>query len=181
MDNPALVLIDIQQGFEDPRWGKRNNPKAEEHAAELLKFFRRYDLPFFHIQHLSVTPNSPLRPDQSGVKIKPIVKPKRGEIVINKSVNSAFIGTDLQKILEKGGIRTVIFVGLTTDHCVSTSARMAGNLGFRTIVISDATATFDRRFKGKYFSAAQMHEMALASLNGEFAEIMTTKEVLKLI
>ncbi len=180
IDNAALVLIDIQEGFKDPKWGNRNNPRAEERAAELLIFFRRHELPLFHIQHLSITPNSPLRPGQPGVMIKKVVEPKKGETIINKSVNSAFIGTDLKKILEKGRIKTVIFVGLTTDHCVSTSARMAGNFGFRTIVVSDATATFDRKFRGKYFSAKTMHEMALASLSGEFAEIMTTKELLEL-
>lgn len=181
MSDIALVLIDIQEGFNEQVWGKRNNPMAEDNAASLLNFFRKNKLPLFHIQHLSVTPNSPLRPGQPGAEIKKIVEPKKGEIVINKSVNSAFIGTGLKKFLEKAGIKTVIFVGLTTDHCVSTSARMAGNFGFKTIVVSDATATFDRRFKGKYFSAARMHEMALVSLNGEFAEILTTKELLKLI
>jgi len=89
--------------------------------------------------------------------------------------------TDLKKILEKDRIKTVVFVGLTTDHCVSTTARMAGNYGFKAIVISDATATFERRFKGKHFSASLMHEMALASLNNEFAQIMTTKELLRFL
>lgn len=178
--NTALILIDIQQGFYDSKWGKRNNPRAEQRASELLEFFRKNNLSLFHIQHLSTEPDSPLR-GKPGSNIQSIVKPKRGEIVINKSVNSAFIGTDLKERLEKDHIETVIFAGLTTDHCVSTTARMAGNYGFKAIVISDATATFDRRFKGKYFTAKQMHEMALASLNNEFAQIMTTKEVLKIL
>lgn len=181
IENVALILIDIQQGFEEPGWGKRNNPRAEQNASLLLNFFRKNNLPLYHIQHLSINSDSPLRPGQPGVRIKKIVEPKQGEMVINKSVNSSFIGTDLKKILEKDGIKTVIFVGLTTDHCVSTTARMAGNYGFRTIVVSDATATFDRRFRGKYFSAKTMHENALASLNNEFAEIMTTKELLRLL
>lgn len=178
MTNVALVLIDIQQGFDHPKWGRRNNPKAEQKCAIILKFFRDNKLPLFHIQHLSTELDSPLR-GNPGSKIKAIVEPRKGEVLINKTVNSAFIGTNLKEVLEKEGIETVIFVGLTTDHCVSTSARMAGNFGFRAIVISDATATFDRKFKGKYFSAARMHEMALASLNNEFAEIMTTKELLR--
>jgi len=177
----ALVLIDIQQGFDDPKWGSRNNPKAEEQASVLLNFFRENNLPFYHVQHLATEKESLLRADKPGVKIKPIVAPKEGEIVINKSVNSAFIGTDLKEVLEKGGMKTIVFVGLTTDHCVSTTARMAGNYGFRVIVISDATATFERQFNGKHFSAKVMHEVALASLSKEFAEIMTTEELLKLL
>lgn len=179
MKDTALVLIDIQQGFDNPKWGKRNNPRAEEKAAVLLNFFRKHKLPLYHIQHLSTEENSPLRPEKSGSKIKSLVKPKTGETLITKNVNSAFIGTDLKQRLEKDGIRTVVFAGLTTDHCVSTTARMAGNYGFKAIVISDATATFDRTFKGKHFSARQMHEIALASLNNEFAAIMTTKELLR--
>ena len=178
MQDTALVLIDIQQGFDDPKWGRRNNPRAEKQAALLLNFFRQNNLLLYHIQHLSTEPDSPLRPEKPGSKIKILVEPKKGEVVINKNVNSAFIGTDLKQRLEKNKIRSVVFAGLTTDHCVSTTARMAGNYGFKVIVISDATATFERTFKGKHFSAKVMHEIALASLNNEFAQIMTTKEFL---
>lgn len=178
-DNTALILIDVQKGFDEPQWGKRNNPKAEENMAKLLNTWRKAKQPIFHIKNDSWEPNSPLRSEKPGNAIKDIVKPLEGEPLIIKTVNSAFIGTDLEKRLRKKGIESVVIVGLTTDHCVSTTARMAGNLGFKTYVVLDATATFERKgFNGKYYSAKKMHEMALVSLQNEFATIINTKSLL---
>ena len=96
-------------------------------------------------------------------------------------MNSAFIGTDLKDRLDQAKIKSVVIAGLTTDHCVSTSARMAANLGYGTFVVSDATATFDRvSSEGKRFSAEIIHETALASLDGEFATIISTKDISRL-
>jgi nicotinamidase-related amidase len=175
----ALIVIDVQKGFDDPKWGDRNNPKAEENMAKLLKVWRETKQPVFHIKHNSIEQNSPLRPGQQGNEIKDIVTPLPGEPIIIKAVNSALIGTDLEKRLQKQKINTVVIVGLTTDHCVSTTARMAGNLGFTVFVVSDATATFDRKgFNGKHYSAKAMHEMALVSLQNEFATIIDTQSLL---
>ena len=90
-------------------------------------------------------------------------------------MNSAFIGTDLKERLDNEKITKLVIVGLTTDHCVSTTTRMAGNFGFDTFLVSDATATFNKKgIDGKNFSAGLIHETALASLNGEFATVVTT-------
>jgi nicotinamidase-related amidase len=95
-------------------------------------------------------------------------------------VNSAFIGTGLEEYLNENGLDSLVIVGLTTDHCVSTSTRMAGNLGFDVTLVSDATATFDRKdASGEHISAEDMHRVNLASLNGEFCIVKTTDEVLK--
>ena len=80
-----------------------------------------------------------------GFDFKPEAQPLDGEPVITKDVNSAFIGTDLEARLREQGVEAVALVGLTTDHCVSTTARMAANLGFETWVLGDAMATHDRR------------------------------------
>lgn len=102
--------------------------------------------------------------------------------MITKSVNSAFIGTDLQSVIEKTPNRPVVIVGLTTDHCVSTTRRMAGNFGYETYLISDATATFDKKgVDGQNFSAEMIHETALASLNGEFARVLSRAALLDLL
>ena len=180
-DRPALILIDIQKGFYDIEYwgGQRNNPDAEENASELLKLWRENDLPVFHIQHCSSNPSSPLHETNAGNEFKKLVKPLNNEPVIKKNVNSAFIGTNLKEQLDNAKIKTLVIVGLTTDHCISTTTRMAGNLGFEVFLVADATATFNKKgLGGQNFSAELIHETALASLNHEFATIVT-KDFLK--
>lgn len=176
----VLILIDVQQAFNDPGWGKRNNPRAEENIAALLAGWRETKRPIIHIQHRSPRPHSLFHPDKPGYPFKPEAQPLDGEPVIHKDVNSAFIGTDLEQRLRAAGATTLVIAGLTTDHCVSTSTRMAGNFGFDTWLAGDAAATFDRHGPdGSYFSADQMHDGALASLHKEFATVVTTADVLR--
>ena len=181
-DRPALILMDIQKGFDSIEYGgrQRNNPNAEENASELLKLWRANNLPIFHIKHCSLNPNSPFNETNEGNDFKDLVKPLDNEIVIKKNVNSAFIGTDLKEQLENSKINKVVIVGLTTDQCVSTTTRMAGNFGFDTFLVSDATATFNKKgIDGQNYSAELMHETALASLNEEFATVVTTEFIRK--
>lgn len=182
-DAPALILIDIQKGFDDADyWGHRNNADAEDNAARLLKFWRQIKWPVFHIKHCSANPDSRLKEGQPGNDIKDIVAPNSGEPVIQKHVNSAFIGTDLKQRLEEGQIKKLVFAGLTTDHCVSTSVRMAGNFGFETYVVFDATATFDKKGQeAQIYPAELIHETALASLNGEFATVVKTDQLIEIM
>jgi nicotinamidase-related amidase len=128
---------------------------------------------------MSREPGSPLRPGHPGNAFKPAATPLSGEPVFQKQVNSAFIGTGLEQHLRERGIETLVLVGITTDHCVSTTARMAANLGFATIVVADATATFERiGHDDERYTAEQMHRLALASLHGEFATIRQTGDLL---
>ena len=174
-----MLVIDVQQGFDDPRWGRRNNPQAEENIARLISHWRSAGRPVIHVQHSSTDLDSPLRPEGPGFAFKDLAKPKQGEPVFQKNVNSAFIGTNLESYLHEKNIRYLVVVGLTTNHCVSTSVRMAGNLGFTTFVVSDATATFDRiDADGKVFTADQVHDVSLASLHDEFATVVKTEELL---
>ncbi len=177
--NPALILIDVQAGFDEPRWGPRNNPHAEATMGDLLKHWRRAGRPVFHVQHMSNEPGSPLRPGVPGNAIKPVVAPAPGEPVLTKTVNSGFIGTDLEARLRASGITEVVLAGITTDHCVSTTARMAANLGFRTFVVSDATFTHDRTGPdGTTIPAGVVHRVELATLHGEFATVVRSAELL---
>ena len=176
----ALILIDVQQAFLDPRWGERNNRDAESNIAQLLSEWRKSGRPVRHVVHDSVEANSLLRPESPGNAIQAVATPKATEPVYRKHVNSAFIGTSLEKDLRQDGIDTLVLVGLTTNHCVSTSARMAGNLGFTTFVVSDATATFARAaLDGTVRSADAVHSAALSDLHQEFATVVDTAEILK--
>ena len=179
--NPALLLIDIQKGMNEEAYygGHRNNRNAEVNAQRILEQWRGLGLPVFHIQHRSQNPESPLHPSRPGFEIKEEVKPQRGEPVVVKEVNSAFIGTDLKEQLDLAGIRTLVIVGLTTNHCVSTTTRMAGNYGYKVILVSNATAAFDSTgIHGEKYDAETVHLISLASLNGEFAEVVDTEKLL---
>ncbi len=179
MNHTALLVIDVQKGFDHPSWGIRNNPTAEGNISLLLSCWRKHNLPVIHIQHCSLEPESPLRPNQPGNAFKEEALPIDGEEVFTKSVNSGFIGTGLENHLNKQNIISLVIVGLTTDHCISTTTRMAGNLGFDTTLISDATATFNRSDKnGVEYSAEQIHNIHLASLNGEFCNVVQTQVLL---
>ena len=177
-----LIVIDVQEAFNDPSWGKRNNLTAEANIAALLAGWRKTQRPIIHIQHRSPRPDSLFHPNRPGFKVKPEAEPLPGETIIYKAVNSSFIGTDLEQRLRAKGATTLVIAGITTDHCVSTTTRMAGNLGFTTYIVSDATATFERRgADGSLFSAEQMHETALASLHREFATVIDSTAVLKML
>jgi nicotinamidase-related amidase len=178
--NATLIVIDVQQAFDNPKWGQRNNPDAEKRIAEVLSAWRADARPVIHVRHVNPRPGSLFNPDSPGVEFKPEAIPLPEEPLLSKDVNSAFIGTDLEARLRHSGITTVVIVGMTTDHCISTTTRMAANLGFETRVISDATATFERTGPdGARYSAEQMHNTALASLNGEFATIVDTRRLLE--
>jgi nicotinamidase-related amidase len=183
-ERAALVVIDVQKGLDEHEyWGERNNPGAEHNIARLLDAWRQYGWPVYYIQHRSTNPKSPLRPGYVGNEIKDEVKPQPGEPVLHKSVNSAFIGTDLEQRLHSANHNSLVLTGMMTDQCVSATARMAGNLGFNTFVVSDATATFDRYspVTSRHYTAEEMHDMELASLGGEFAAIVDTGSLLRVI
>lgn len=175
MPLPTLLVIDVQQAFEDSSWGERNNPDAEERVGELLVSWREVGAPVVHVRHESASPTGLFRRGSAAFEFKPEARPLPGETVIEKRVNSAFIGTDLEERLRSAGADRVVVAGLTTDHCCSTTARMAGNLGFETWFVADATATHARAG----FDAETMHRTALASLDGEFARVMSTADAIR--
>lgn len=180
-DKTALILIDVQVGLDDPKLGERNNPDAESNMARLLADWREHDRPIFHIQHMSIEPNSPLRPELAGNAIKDVVAPQGDEPIIQKTVNNAFVGTDLEGRLREGGVQSVVIVGLTTNHCVSTTVRMARDLGFTTYVVADATATHaSTGHDGAYYPPETVHAVALANLRDEFATVVNTDDLIEI-
>ena len=182
--NPVLLVIDVQKGFltENYWGGNRNNKDAERICGNLIQKWREHQLKVIHVRHSSLNPQSPLHRSNPGFDFNEMVQPLDDELVIVKNVNSAFIGTNLKEELAKAQAETVVIVGLTTDHCVSTTARMAGNYGYNTYLISDATATFDKQgVNGEKFKAETVHQISLASLKDEFATILSSEEIISLL
>jgi nicotinamidase-related amidase len=179
LDGPCgLLVVDMQLGFDDPSWGRRNNPMLEARVAKLLRAWRAFAAPVIHVHHCSKSPTGCFRPGTRGCEPKADALPLAGEPVYRKWVNSAFIGTTLEADLRARGIASVVVVGLTTNHCISTTVRMAGNLDFATYVVADATATFDRAgADGRLRRAEDVHDAALGDLHEEFAQVVATDAV----
>ncbi|MDA9575595.1 cysteine hydrolase [Flavobacteriaceae bacterium] len=178
---PALILIDVQKAFlnEDYWGGNKNNKNAEALCGKILEKWRELNLPLFHIRHSSKNLKSKLNPLDKGFEFNDAVLPMKNETIITKNVNSAFIGTDLKEQLDDLNIDTLVIVGLTTNHCVSTTTRMAGNFGYKTYLISDATATFDRiGINGEKYDSETIHLTTLAGLNLEFATVWNFEKLM---
>lgn len=173
----ALSLIDVQRGFDDPVWGAQQPLGRTEHRSAARHLAGRR--PMIHVPHHSASPGSPLRPGQPGNEPRAEAAPIDGEPVDRKRVNSAFIGTSLEADLRQVAVGSLVIVGLTTNSCVSTTARMAGNPGVKTWVVSDATATSDRdTVDGRRRPADEVHEAALSDRHGEFATVIETVTVI---
>jgi nicotinamidase-related amidase len=175
----GLIVVDVQRAFDqwEAAGKRRNNPQAVARIVDLLDAFRSCGAPIFHIRHEGTRPTSSFLPDGPGYPVKDEAREQPGEAVIVKRVNSAFIGTDLEARLRAADITSLVICGATTNHCVETTTRMAGNLGFDAWLVRDATWTFDRIGPdGDAHSAEDIHTMTLANLNGEFARIVSASE-----
>lgn len=176
---PALIIIDMQQGMANPSAGPRNNPNAERNIFNLLEAWRKAGAFVVHVRHISRTVNSLFRPGQMGVEFQESLAPLPGEHVVEKNVPDALINTGLERWLRIRGVHKLVIVGVSTNNSVEATARTAGNLGFNTQVVSDATFTFDKTdYSGVKRTAEEVHAMALANLDGEYATIISTEQLL---
>jgi nicotinamidase-related amidase len=175
----ALIVIDVQKAIDHPSWGERNNPEAEKNIAALLAAWRAAGRPIYHIRHDSTEPASHYRPGQEGHEFKAVAQPLAGEPVIPKQTNSAFIGTDLEARLRRENQTRLVVAGVITNNSVEATVRMAGNLGFETFLVEDATFTFGRSdWHGTFRTASEVHAMSLANLHGEYCTVVRTRDVL---
>ncbi|MFK8905836.1 cysteine hydrolase family protein [Streptomyces sp. YS-3] len=184
--NAALVVVDVQKGFDESEfWGPRNNPAADENIAALIAAWQHTDRPVVFVRHDSSTPGSPLRTGSEGNDFKEYVQARRGkgagpELLVTKSVNSAFYGTpELDSWLKAAGVTQFVLVGIQTNMCVETTARMGGNLGYDVLVALDATHTFDLTGpNGWHLTADELARASAVSLHGGgFARVVTTGEL----
>jgi nicotinamidase-related amidase len=180
--NAALIVIDVQSAFDHPRlWGPRNNPGAERVIATLCGAWEDTGRPIIMVRHSAKTMASPFARWASGHALKREVADVRASLLVEKSVNSAFLGTpDLDAWLKERGIRQIVMCGIQTNMCVETTARMGGNLGYKVLVAADATYTFDLKApSGRIITADQLAEVTFANLvGGKFAAVAESKEIL---
>lgn len=176
---PCLILIDMQKGMANTDVNSRNNLQAEEHIAQLLQAWRAADAHVVHVRHISRSPSSPFAPGQAGVEFQEALQPLHYEHVVEKNVPDAFINTALERWLRVRDVHRIVLAGVSTNNSVEASARTAGNLGFDTVVVADATFAFAMTdYAGTLRSADDVHAMSLANLNGEYATVMDTRRVL---
>lgn len=175
----ALLIIDMQNGINAPKLGRRNNPQAEHNMLRLLEAWRAAQAPVVHVRHISREPESVFWPGQSGVLFQTAFLPQEHEHVVEKNIPDAFAQSGLERWLHVRAIRKVVIVGVITNNSVEATARSAGNLGFDTVVVEDAAFTFDQKdFSGELRSAEQVHAMSLANLAADYAAVLTTQALL---
>lgn len=179
--NAALIVIDVQKGFDDPYWGERNNPDCEGNIAALVSAWAAAERPIVLVRHDSIGEGSPLHPSNAGNGFKPGIIDVPHELLVVKNVNSAFYGEpDLHGWLQERGIRQLVLCGIQTNMCVETTARMGGNLGYKVILPLDATHTFD--LAGPNGETLTADELSLATAvnlhGGGFAQVVTTAELI---
>ncbi|UZN03162.1 cysteine hydrolase family protein [Cellulomonas sp. S1-8] len=180
LDRLALIVVDVQRGFDDAdHWGPRNNPGCEQNIAALLQEWRARGRPVVLVRHDSTQPASPLRPGQPGNAFKDLVAGK-ADLLVTKHVNSCFHGQpDLDRWLRDRDLAGIVVVGITTNHCCETTARVGANLGHQVVLVLDATHTFDRRAPdGSVVTADELTRVTATNLHAEFATVANTEHLL---
>ena len=179
LDRLALVVVDVQQGFDDPWWGERNNPDCDANIAGLVQEWSGRGRPLVYVRHDSDEPDSPLRTGSPGNRLKEYLTAEP-DLVVSKAVNSSFLGTpDLDAWLRERDLEGIVVCGITTNHCCETTARMGGNLGHRVLFAIDATHTFDRTGPyGEHVTADELARVTGVNLHDEFAEVVRTADLL---
>jgi nicotinamidase-related amidase len=172
----ALIVVDVQQAFDDAEyWGRRNNPGCEANVAALIGEWRAQGRPLVFVRHDSDEDGSPLAPGAPGHELKDVVSGDP-DLTVSKSVHSAFHGEpDLAGWLRWQGIREIAVCGIQTNFCCETTARVGSDLGYDVWFVLDATHTFDMAAPdGEVVPAAEIARMTGINLQDEFAEVVTT-------
>jgi nicotinamidase-related amidase len=178
LSRAVLLPVDMQQAFDAPPWPRRWNDAVDRNGLKLLAHWRATGRPIVHVKHDSVEPGSTLAPGTPGNAFRAGFEPLPGEPLVTKSVNAAFIGTDLDLRLRRLGAEAVVVFGISTDMCVSTTVRVGANLGWKTILAEDACDCFDLPDgKGGVVPAEDIHRAHVATLRHEFARVMSVAEL----
>ena len=169
--NSCLVLIDLQNEYlEGPIAVDAAEPAVAE-ASRMLQAARESGAPVFHIAHKG-RPGSLFDRDDKRGQIIAELDPRPGEAVIEKQLPNAFAGTDLGALLQATARKDIVVCGFMTHMCVSSTARAALDLGYRTTVAASACSTRDLPDgQGNVVPARTVHSVAIAELSDRFAVI----------
>ena len=179
----ALIVVDVQKEFDEPSWGRRDNPAADDNIAALVTAFQAAGRPIVLVQHESGAGDEGFAPGTPQHELKDYLADVEPALSVRKTVNSAFHGTpDLHDWLTHQGITDVVICGITTNHCCETTARVAGNLGYRMSFVLDATHTFDRAAPdGSLMTAEELSRATATNLHDEFGEVVSTQDVVRVL
>jgi nicotinamidase-related amidase len=178
----ALLVIDVQKGIDQVNhWGgNRNNPEAEGNILKLLSLWRKNNLPVYIIKHSSFSLESPFHPSNDGHALKDFVEPMQTEKLVVKSTTNAFLKTNLEMLLRDENVTNLFVTGFVTNNSVEATVRMAGELGFNTTVVADATACFNKKaIDGTIYRSEIIHQISLANMKDEYASVKATEDVVE--
>lgn len=177
--NTALIVIDMQRGMLPENTGPRNNLQAEDNMARLLQRWRDRKQPIVHVRHMSRTPGSPFWPGSPHCEFQPRFQPLTSEYRMEKNVPDAFANSGLERWLRLRDIGDLVVVGVSSNNSVEATVRAASCLGFKVMVPEDACYAYDKAdYQGVMRPAAEWHLMALSNLDGEYATVARTDEIL---
>ena len=177
--NAALIVIDLQRAIDHPSWGIRNNFSGRSQRRSLARPLARHRAAGLSYPPRFQRSRVPLSSRPARTRIQAAGRPLPGEAVLGKHTANAFVSTDLEERLRRNGQTQLLFAGVITNNSVEATVRMAGDLGFETILIEDGVFTFGRNdWMGVHRTAEEVHAMSLANLDQEYCRIVSTRDVL---
>jgi maleamate amidohydrolase len=181
--NPCVLVIDFQYGMTDPACplGSANLDAPIEVTKGILAAARAAGVPVVYTRvayradladgglFVEKCPAlGELVPGSRWIEIDERVAMQEGDYLLTKRHSSSFIGTELQQVLQRRGIDTIINVGCSTSGCVRQTAVDAQAYGFRSVVVADAVG--DR--------SPEQHRANLIDLDGKYADVVTSEEAI---
>lgn len=177
-DDSAVVIIDAQKEYVTGRLPLPGVEAALGRIAALLAAARAAGATIVHVAHRGEA-GGVFDPATDAFQFAPGAEPRDGEAVVEKPLPNAFAATDLDARLKAAGHTSVILAGFMTHMCISSTARAALDLGYRTTVLADATATrpLPGVLDGAAVAAPDLHNAALAELADLFAAVVRTADI----
>ncbi len=176
----GLIIIDVQNDyFKGGKCELFQPEKALGNIEKVLNMFRKENLPVIHVQHVNIREGATFfLPDTHGVLIHENLTPIDNELLIIKHAPNSFLGTNLLAEIKEAGLTEVVICGMMSHMCIDTTTRACMDYGIKVTLLEDACATKDLSFNGQIHPAETVHSVFMASLNGMFAQVIRTNELM---